>query len=277
MQREGASPGRPQDAPGEPRRRPDPEAENPQPGAPQGPGLRLVGYLRVSTDRQAEQGLGLEVQERAIREWARRGGHRLAAIFRDEGISGSNGLETRVGLADALAEVGRADGLVVYRLDRLARDLVLQEKILADLRARGKRLHSVSPGEDAYLEDDPEDPSRKLIRQVLGAVASYEREIISLRLRHGRRRKSERGGFAYGAPPYGMRAVDGELAPDPVEAPVAARIREAVAAGRSLNSIARELNDEGIRPRRGERWHAVTVSRVAGRRYRESGRKRRNP
>src|ERR671923_2832950 len=63
--------------------------------------MQLVGYLRVSTDRQAEEGLGLEVQEQAIRQWAQAHGHELVALTRDEGISGSNGLDTRVGLGEA--------------------------------------------------------------------------------------------------------------------------------------------------------------------------------
>ena len=59
--------------------------------------MKLVGYIRVSTDRQAEEGLGLEVQEDSLRSWARSNGHRVAKVLRDEGISGSNGIETRVG------------------------------------------------------------------------------------------------------------------------------------------------------------------------------------
>jgi DNA invertase Pin-like site-specific DNA recombinase len=69
--------------------------------------MRVCAYLRVSTDEQAEQGLGLDVQEQAIRAWAREHKHRVTAWHRDEGISGSNGLETRLALADALTELRR--------------------------------------------------------------------------------------------------------------------------------------------------------------------------
>ncbi len=82
---------------------------------------------------------------------------------------------------------------MVYRLDRLARDLILQETLLAEITAAGGQVFSTMPGEQAVIEDDPEDPSRRLIRQVLGAVAEYERSLIRLRLRNGRRRKAERG------------------------------------------------------------------------------------
>src|SRR5207244_13557650 len=93
------------------------------------PRLRLVAYTRVSTDRQAERGFGLEVQREQIRRWAKSAGHRVVAWYEDAGVSGSNGVETRVALADALAALDGADGVVVARLDRLARQLTVQEAV----------------------------------------------------------------------------------------------------------------------------------------------------
>jgi DNA invertase Pin-like site-specific DNA recombinase len=77
-----------------------------------------------------------EVQEHAIRAWARQHGHKIAAWHRDEGLSGADGLESRTGLADAIRDLrdGRATGVVFYRLDRLARDVILQETLLRDFR-----------------------------------------------------------------------------------------------------------------------------------------------
>lgn len=229
--------------------------------------MRVVGYLRVSTDRQAEEGLGLEVQEQAIAAWAKAGGHKLAGIYLDEGVSGSNGIDTREGLVDAIAalKAGDAKGLVVYRLDRLARDLVVQETLLAELRRLGAEAFSTSAAEQGYLGDDPDDPSRALIRQILGAVSQYERAMIALRLRSGRRRKAERGGYAYGAPPYGWSAVDGELVADEGEQCVLVAMHKMAHEGMTLAGIARELNAEGVPPRRGERWHPTTVKRSLGR------------
>jgi DNA invertase Pin-like site-specific DNA recombinase len=66
---------------------------------------KIVGYIRVSTDKQAEQGLGLDVQRQALRAWARAGGHRLVEVIADEGVSGPDGIEHRAGLAEALATV----------------------------------------------------------------------------------------------------------------------------------------------------------------------------
>jgi DNA invertase Pin-like site-specific DNA recombinase len=224
--------------------------------------VKVVGYIRVSTDRQAEEGLGLEVQEAAIRNWANAEGHRVVVVARDEGVSGS--LEDRPGLDDAFASLRerRADALVVYRLDRLARDLILQEQLLAEAWRLGAQVCSTMAGEAGYLSDDPDDPSRRFIRQVLGAVAEYERATIVMRLRSGRRRKAEKGGYAYGAPSFGLTAQNGALEPVEAEQAVLTRIRELRTSGASLRAISAHLEAEGLRAKRGVRWHPTTLARV---------------
>lgn len=223
--------------------------------------MKITAYLRVSTDQQAEHGLGLDVQRQAIRAWARQHGHQVTSWHTDAGISGSNGLDSREALPDAVAEVRdhRAAGLVIYRLDRLARDHVLQETLLAEIASLSGQVFSTMPGEQAVIEDDPGDPSRRLIRQVLGAVAEYERSLIRLRLSGGRRRKAERGGYAYGSPPYGYRAEGRQLVPDEDEQAALALIRQLSAAGQSVRSIAATLTAEGHQPKRGGTWHPKTT------------------
>jgi DNA invertase Pin-like site-specific DNA recombinase len=101
----------------------------------------------------------------------------------------------------------------------------VQEQVLAEIWRLGGQVFSTAQGEAAYLvPDDVEDPSRKLIRQVLGAVAEYERAMIALRMRRGRRRKAESGGYAYGSPPFGAQALDRELVPEENEQQAVARI-----------------------------------------------------
>lgn len=226
--------------------------------------MHVVAYLRVSTDRQVEEGLGLDVQERAIHHWARENGHKIVGTYRDEGISGSNGIETRIGLAAALDSLSGqvAEGLVVYRLDRLARDLILQEQLLAEVKRSGCHAFSTSKSENHYLADDDADPSRKLIRQVLGAVAEYERKMIAMRLSAGRKRKADSGGFAYGAPPFGYRAEKGRLVEVPEEQKVIEEIAELREQGHSLQAIADILNHRGHTTKRGGRWHSEIVRKV---------------
>lgn len=229
--------------------------------------MRLVGYIRVSTDRQAEQGLGLQEQERAIRRWAKTQGHRLVEVFQDSGQSGANGLDSRIGLGEALAALrtGLGQGLVVYRLDRLARDVVLQETLLREIWGYDCQLYSTSESEADYLVDDPEDPSRKLIRQVLGAIADYERGMIRLRLMSGRRAKSALGGYAFGAPPFGYAAANKRLVPEPHEQEALKLMAALRDGGLSLPQICTELEQAGFRPRRGRRWYPTSVSRCLSR------------
>lgn len=227
---------------------------------------RVCGYIRVSTERQVDEGYGLDVQERTLRTWARREGHRLTRVVREEGVSGT--LDDRPGLAEVLGTLRdkEAVGVVVPRLDRLARDLIVQESLLAEFWRGGWDVWSATPSEAHYLKDDPEDPSRTLIRQVLGAVSQYERAMIRLRLASGRRRKGDTGGYAYGAPPLGYRAVDKALVKDTGEQRVLRRMRALDKEGLSLRQIGDTLLAEGLHPKRGERWHPTTVARALARR-----------
>jgi len=229
--------------------------------------VKVVGYVRVSTATQVEDGLGLDVQKAAIRAWCKANGHRLTSILSDEGISGAKELEDRPGLAEAIAIMrdGRAQGVVVPRLDRLARDLIVQETILAEIRRIGGEVFSTSPAEASYLTDDPDDPSRKMIRQVLGAVSEYERSMVVLRLRNGRRRKAQMGGYSSGAPAFGYEARDGDLVELEEEQVTVNRIWDLRASGASLRAICSTLESEGHRSKRGGSWQPMAVKRVLDR------------
>ena len=234
--------------------------------------MKIVGYTRVSTRTQVEEGLGLDIQTQAIKGWAKTNGHRIVAWACDEGVSGAKDLEDRDGLADALALIkdAKAEGVVVYRLDRLARDLIIQESLIAEIRRLGGTLFTTVGGEAAYLADDPDDPSRKLIRQVLGAVAEYDRSMIALRLRTGRRRKAERGGYAFGAPAFGVAARDRELVALADEQVTLDRIAELHRDGASTRAICAALNAEGRGTKRGGPWQPMVVSRIVKRLGRQS-------
>lgn len=227
--------------------------------------MRVVGYVRVSTREQVEHGLGLEVQERAIRKWCAAGGHRLVAVHTDAGVSGSNGVEDREGLPLALEAIrdGQADAVVVLRLDRLARALTVQEATLATVWRLGGQLHTVESGE--VLPDDPDDPMRTAMRQMAGVFAELERRMVVKRLRDGRKRKAEKGQFAYGSPAYGQRSEAGQLVEDDRESAALARIRELHAEGVSLRGIAAALTAEGHRPKRSDRWHPQSLARIVAR------------
>ena len=229
--------------------------------------MKIVGYVRVSTATQVEDGFGLAIQKTALRAWCKANSHKLVAILCDEGVSGAKELEDRPGLADALGMLRdkQAQGIVVPRLDRLARDLIVQETVLAEIRRIGGTAFSTSPAEASYLTDDPDDPSRKMIRQVLGAVAEYERSMVVLRLRNGRRRKAQMGGYASGAPAFGFEARDKALVESETEQATVKRIEELRDSGLSLRSICATLESEGRMSKRGSSWQPMAIKRVLDR------------
>lgn len=224
--------------------------------------MRAIGYIRVSTLEQVKEGYGLEAQEQAIREYCDRQGLELIRIFRDEGTSGASGEAVRPGLASILAalEDGEAEALVVKSLDRLARDLLLQETIIARLAKRGVSTVSVNGGD--HSEDDAE---RVLFRQMMGAFSQYERALIKARLAAGKAVKRESGGYVGGRPPFGFRVEDGMLVEDEGEQHVLKMIRAYRREGLSLRGIANRLNEAGILTKSGLAWNTKSVHRVTKR------------
>lgn len=224
--------------------------------------MRLVGYVRVSTEGQVD-GHGLAIQRERIARWCEAVGAVLVAVHADEGVSGATDALDRAGLAEALSalQTGAADGLVIVSLDRLARRLDVQEAALATAWRSGARVFTVETGE--VLADDPDDPMRSFVRKVLGLVSELEAQTITARLRRGRQAKRAAGGYAGGRPPYGTKAKAGKLVEEPAEAAVVAEVVALREAGVSLRGIAEHLNGRGVPTRHGGRWHPTTVRRIA--------------
>ena len=106
---------------------------------------------------------------------------------------------------------------------------------------------------------------RVLIRQILGAVAQWERAVIRKRLAAGRAEKARQGGYAYGSPPFGWSAKDRELVRNQAERAIANRMRSMRANGASLRQIADTLNAERVPAKRGGRWHPETIKQALSR------------
>lgn len=207
--------------------------------------MRLVAYIRTSTG--AANGDSLGAQEDACRDWADQHGHELAAVHVDDGISGGLGADERPGLLAAIAEIedGRARGLVIHRLDRLARELHVQEAALARIWGAGDHASVFEAVEGEVLRDDPDDPHRRFLRQVMGAASELERGLIRARLRRGRQRKADQGGYIGGhTVPFGYRvAPDGRITPDPDQQ---ASIRRIIALRRSGHTWKQVAETPGV-------------------------------
>jgi DNA invertase Pin-like site-specific DNA recombinase len=225
--------------------------------------LAVVAYLRVSTQGQADNGHGLEAQEAACRACARMAGHDLVGVITERGASGDKAERPALAKALAMVKRGDADAILVYRLDRLARDLVLQEILLREVHAAGGVLISAAPGENEVLRD-PHDPRRKLMRQMLGAFAEYEKSVIALRLAAGRAAKRASGGKGSGSYPFGWS----KGGPVEREHHVLSVIKTMLAQGQTLDVVAEYLNRRpGHQPRHARegpgRWWGQSRTRRA--------------
>lgn len=216
---------------------------------------QALSYLRVSGKGQAD-GDGPERQRRAIARFAQASKLSVVEEFADLGISGTTELSGRPGLARLIdrLESNGVRVVLVERADRLARDLMVQEVILGQLTKLGARVLTAD-GTDLTSTDDP---TRRLIRQVLGAVSEFEKNVLVLKLRAARERKRARGERVEGAKPYGHH---------PAEHAVIGRMRQLrrkPPKGRAMTiaAIAAQLNIEGHRNRAGREWSAQLVHHV---------------
>ena len=223
-----------------------------------------VAYMRCSGLGQVD-GDTWDRQSAAITKYATGAGMAVADgdWFRDEGVSGTKDMGDRPGLAALLdrVETNGVRVVLVENATRLARDLMVSEVILAQLRDAGCRVISCDSGTDLIDESD-DDPTRRLIRQVLGAVAEFDRRVTVLKLRAARDRKSRRigrrieGRKAFGSTAGEMAAID--------------RIRELYRKPhghprRSLGEIVRTLNAEKVPTRTGKPWSKSTLHQIIGR------------
>jgi DNA invertase Pin-like site-specific DNA recombinase len=210
---------------------------------------RAFAYLRVSSKGQVE-GDGFTRQLEAIKKYATLQDIKIARVYREEGVSGTTDWENRPAFSEMMAAM-MANGtrtVLVERLDRCARDLMVQESIIADFRRKGLAIVSVNEPDLCN-----EDPSRILMRQMLGAFFQYEKTLLVAKLRGARQRVRLQKGRCEGRKPYGTR---------PGESEIVQRMAYLRRQGLALNKVAQTLNDDGILPREGSRWYATSVNRV---------------
>lgn len=210
---------------------------------------KAFAYLRVSGKGQVD-GDGFPRQLAAIRKYGRVHGIEIVRDFRDEGVSGSKELLARPAFTEMMTAL-YSNGtrlVLIEKLDRLARDLMVQETIIADLRKHAIELISVE--EPDLLQNDP---TRKLMRQIFGAISEYEKNMIVLKLKSARERARARDGKCEGAKRFGVL---------PGEEEILDRMRQLRADGLGFDRIAARLNAEGLRPRRGKKWWGLTVNNI---------------
>ena len=219
--------------------------------------LKAFSYLRVS-GRSQITGDGFTRQAESIESFASNHNFAIVGQFRDEGVSGTAELADRDGLASLLDRI-ESNGVrhvLVERADRIARDLMVGEVIISQFRQLGVQVIEAASGNDLTADDG--DPTKVLIRQILGAVAQFEKSVVVLKLRAARQRAKKSKGRCEGKRPYGDLPGEQEVLERMSE------LRRKPRRGRRLSyeQIAERLNGEGQLARCGKPWKAGTVRRI---------------
>lgn len=215
-----------------------------------------IGYIRVSTEGQAQDGVSLDAQRAKLAAWADLNGYTMGAVYEDAGISGKSA-DNRPGLQAALHAARRGDALVVYSLSRLARSTKDTIAISERLDKAGADLVSLSERIDTTTA------AGKMVFRMLAVLAEFERDQISERTATAMQFKKTKG-ERVGAVPYGYDLTeDGvNLAENAAEQSVIQQARELHESGLSLRKIAAELDRRGLHARNGQPFQATQIQRM---------------
>ena len=205
--------------------------------------MAVYGYVRVSTDRQADEGESLGTQQRVVEGYAMMNGLTLDSIFVERGVSGSKPLGQRSQGERLLSTLQGGDVVITAKLDRMFRSALNALDILAQLKDRGVSLHMIDLGGDVTGNG-----ISKLVFTILSAVAEAERDRIRERIRYVKADQRKRQRYLGGIVPFGWRiGENGALIEVPEQQRAIQRIVELRRNGLSLRAISAAIAAEGVR------------------------------
>jgi site-specific DNA recombinase len=219
--------------------------------------MKTIGYVRVSTDKQADRGVSLEAQADKIRAMTVVHNAELIDIIVDGGESAKS--LNRPGMARllALVDTGEVKAVIIAKLDRLTRSVRDLCTLLERFERRGVALVSVAESLDTG------SAAGRLVLNIMTAVSQWEREAIGERTRdamsHKRTNGERVGNIQFG---YRLCADGKHVEPDPAEQAMLDEIRHLRQSGHTLRGIAAALNHLGHRTRRGSAWRLEHVARI---------------
>jgi len=204
--------------------------------------MAVYSYLRVSTDRQADEGESLGAQERRTEGYAQMSGFAVDHHFVERGVSGSKPLAERPEGAKLLASLKAGDIVVTPKLDRMFRSANDALANLEALKSKGVHLHMIDLGGDVTGNG-----IAKLVFTILSAVAEAERDRIRERIADVKKDQRDRGRFLGGSVPFGFTLFDGELIEVADQQQAISDMREMRADGASLRTIADAMTQRGFK------------------------------
>lgn len=214
-----------------------------------------MGYVRVSTDKQADKGCSLDAQLTKIRAMAVVQGAEVAEVITDAGESAKSLLRPGMARLLAMVDAKEVQVVIVAKLDRLTRSVKDLGELLERFSKRGVSLVSVAESLDTG------SAAGRLVLNLLTSVSQWERETAGERTSTALRHKKA-SHLVYNHTPYGFTREGNALTPLPEEQAVVGRIRLCGANGWSLRRIADALNADGVPTKKRSRWSAKTVRDV---------------
>jgi site-specific DNA recombinase len=219
--------------------------------------MRVIGYARVSTDKQADRGVSLDAQTEKIRAMVVVHGAELVDIIVEAGESAKSLNRPGMQRLLALVDSGEVQAVVVAKLDRLTRSVKDLCELLERFEQRGVALISVAESLDTG------SAAGRLVLNIMTAVSQWEREAIGERTRdalsHKRSNGERVGNIRFG---YRLCADGKHVEPDTAEQTVLQEIRTLRKSGTTLRGIAAALNQRALRTRRGSAWRLEHVARI---------------
>ncbi len=221
--------------------------------------MQAIGYVRVSTEGQAVEGVSLEAQRERIRQWCDLNGYTLAAVHVDSGLSGCRS-DNRPGLQQALYEACKHKAaLVVYSLSRLARSTKDALSISERLAKHGADLVSLSERIDTTTA------AGKMVFRMLAVLAEFERDQIAERTKGALSHLRNQGKRISGKLPFGFDLAEDRISliPNPREQAGLRLLGQLRAQGLGRRRIAAALTEQGIPTKTGAAiWSPQAVGRI---------------
>jgi site-specific DNA recombinase len=216
---------------------------------------KVIGYIRVSTDKQADKGHSLEAQKAKLEAYAQLYDLELVNVVVESGSAKSL---DREGLSEVLDSLqgGVAEAVVVTKLDRLTRSVRDLGK-LVEVYFQKYALLSVSE------QIDTRSAAGRLVLNVLASVSQWEREVIGERTSQAMQHMKSEGKYTGGIAPYGYQLINGGLVEHEGEQQVVQLVQEYRARGLSLRKIATVLTEEGFKSRADRPFHHQAIARLA--------------
>ncbi len=241
--------------------------------------MKVIGYIRVSTQGQARDGYSLAYQEDEIKAYCQAQGYTLLRLFKDEGISGAKvdeeALEVdRIGFQEMLEYLSHheVDYVVTLNTSRLWRSDIVKVLVHRELKKYGVDIRSI---EQPQYSIHKKDPSDFLINGLMELLDQYQRLEISLNLGRGRNKKAQQGGYAGGNVALGYKVEIGKrsLVIDDRQAKTVQRVFDLKEQYPSwtLTQLAEQLNEEGHQTKQDKRFSKVQVKRILDRKAFYSG------